>query len=58
MIRAAAEIIGDLFDVLQIDHHRDHNTRGTPKRVARMFVEDILDGRFEEPTPITEFDNA
>ena len=58
MIRAATDVICELFDVLQIDHHRDHNTRDTPKRVARMFVEEILSGRFGEPPSITEFDNA
>ena len=58
MIRAATDVICELFDVLQIDHHRDHNTRDTPKRVARMFVEEILSGRFGEPPSITEFENA
>jgi GTP cyclohydrolase I len=58
MINGAANAIASLFDALQIDYHNDHNTRDTPKRVAKMFVGEILDGRFSEPPAITEFDNA
>jgi GTP cyclohydrolase I len=58
MINGAANAIASLFDALQIDYHNDHNTRDTPKRVAKMFVSEILDGRFSEPPAITEFDNA
>jgi GTP cyclohydrolase I len=58
MIAAAARKIEELFDVLRIDHRNDHNTRETPQRVAKMFVEEILDGRYTAPPRITEFDNA
>ena len=50
--------IGELFDILQIDHRSDHNTRDTPERVAKMYVEEILRGRYTAPPEITEFDNA
>jgi GTP cyclohydrolase I len=58
MAARAAEKLKELFDILQIDHRNDHNTRETPQRVARMLVEDLLVGRFTEPPRITEFDNA
>ena len=58
MITAAAQKVEELFDILRIDHRNDHNTRDTPKRVAKMFVEEILQGRFAAPPKITEFDNA
>ncbi len=58
MIDAAARKVEELFDVLQIDHHNDHNTRDTPKRVAKMFVEELLKGRYNAPPEITDFDNA
>jgi GTP cyclohydrolase I len=58
MINAAAGAIAHLFDVLRIDHHNDHNTRDTPRRVAKMFVTEMMDGRFSDPPAITEFDNA
>jgi GTP cyclohydrolase IA len=58
MIAAAARKVEELFDVLRIDHRNDHNTRDTPKRVAKMFVEEILQGRYMAPPRITEFENA
>ena len=58
MIAAAAQKVEELFDVLRIDHRNDHNTRETPLRVAKMFVEEILQGRYTAPPRITEFDNA
>jgi GTP cyclohydrolase I len=57
MIGAAAGKIAELFDILHIDHRNDHNTRDTPKRVARMFVEELMHGRFSGPPALTEFDN-
>lgn len=58
MIGAAAGKLAELFDILHIDHRNDHNTRDTPRRVARMFVDEILNGRFSAPPALTEFDNA
>ena len=58
MIGAAAAKLEELFDILQVDHRNDHNTRDTPKRVAKMFVEEIMRGRYCEPPAITEFENA
>ncbi len=58
MIRAAATKLEELFDVLRIDHRNDHNTRDTPRRVAKMYVEDLMNGRFSEPPAITAFENV
>jgi GTP cyclohydrolase IA len=58
MIAAAAHKLEELFDILRIDHRNDHNTRETPQRVAKMYVEEILAGRYSAPPKITEFDNA
>src|SRR5262245_537145 len=58
MMAQAAKKLEELFDVLHIDHRNDHNTRDTPRRVAKMFVEEILHGRYGEPPQITEFDNV
>ena len=55
---AAAEKIEELFDILKIDHRNDHNTRDTPARVAKMFVEETMRGRFTSPPRITDFDNV
>jgi GTP cyclohydrolase I len=58
MMAAAAKKLEELFDVLQIDHRNDHNTRDTPRRVAKMYVEELLRGRYTDPPELTEFDNA
>ena len=55
---AAARKIEELFDILKIDHQNDHNTRDTPARVAKMFVEETMRGRFTLPPKITDFDNV
>jgi GTP cyclohydrolase IA len=58
MIQAAATKIEELFDVLKVDHRRDHNTQDTPARVARMFVEETMRGRYNPPPRLTDFDNV
>ncbi len=57
MIAAAATKLSELFDILHIDHRNDHNTRDTPRRVARMYVDEIMGGRFTGPPALTEFEN-
>ena len=55
--RRGAGKLSELFDILHIDHRNDHNTRDTPRRVARMFVDEIMHGRFSSPPVLTEFEN-
>ena len=55
MRAAAARKIEELFDILQIDHQNDHNTRDTPQRVAKMYVEETLQGRY---TPLPASRNS
>lgn len=58
MMAEASKKLEELFDVLRIDHVNDHNTRDTPRRVAKMFVEEVLRGRYDAPPKITEFENV
>jgi len=58
MIAAASRKIAELLDILRIDHRNDHNTRDTPNRVAKMYVQELLRGRFAAPPRLTDFDNA
>ncbi|HXE19392.1 MAG TPA: GTP cyclohydrolase I [Castellaniella sp.] len=58
MIAAAADKVAELLDIFHIDHRNDHNTRETPLRVARMFVDEIMHGRFSSPPNLTEFENV
>ena len=58
MIAAAANKLMELFDILHVDHRNDSNTRDTPGRVARMFVNELMIGRFSKPPVLTEFENV
>lgn len=50
--------IGILLNSLCINTQADHNTRDTPRRVAKMLVCEIFRGRFEPPPEITTFPNV
>lgn len=43
---------------LLIDVDRDHNTRGTAKRVAKMYLNEVFKGRYHPAPKITDFPNA
>jgi GTP cyclohydrolase IA len=58
MKQSVARKFEEIFDILCIDHRNDHNTRDTPRRVAKMFVEELMRGRFSSPPKITEFENS
>ncbi len=47
-----------LLEALVIDTDQDHNTRGTARRVARMFLHEVFKGRYHARPALTEFPNA
>ncbi len=47
-----------VLEALVIDTVNDHNTQGTARRVARMFVREVFNGRYQKSPRITEFPNA
>jgi GTP cyclohydrolase I len=47
-----------VLDSLVIDTQRDHNTSDTARRVAKMYVKEVFNGRYVKPPAITEFPNA
>lgn len=53
----AAKMEG-VLDSLVIDTERDHNTSDTARRVAKMYVKEVFNGRYVKPPAITEFPNA
>jgi GTP cyclohydrolase I len=55
MERAVSRHVTGILDALRIP--RDHNTQGTPDRVARMFVREIFAGRYQPMPAITDFPN-
>ena len=47
-----------LLDALKIDYKNDHNTKETPKRLAKMFVNEVFHGRYHERLRVTHFPNV
>jgi GTP cyclohydrolase I len=47
-----------LLESLVIDTTNDHNTHGTARRVARMFIHEVFKGRYTSKPPMTEFPNV
>ena len=47
-----------VLDALVIDTRQDHNTAGTARRVAKMYVDEVFRGRYVKAPTITEFPNA
>ena len=56
-----AEVQAKLQEVLHalvIDTDKDHNTRGTAQRVAKMFVREVFAGRYAPAPAVTAFPNV
>ncbi len=53
-----AQRMQGLLEALVIDTGSDHNTFGTARRVARMFVQEVFRGRYVAMPSVTEFPNA
>ena len=47
-----------VLDSLVIDTQNDHNTNNTARRVAKMYVQEVFNGRYVAAPTITEFPNA
>ena len=47
----------EVLNALVIDTTNDHNTQGTAKRVAKMFVTEVFRGRYVPIPDVTEFPN-
>ena len=47
-----------VLDSLVIDTERDHNTQNTARRVAKMYLNEVFNGRYVEAPRITEFPNV
>ena len=46
-----------VLDSLVIDRHSDPNSMGTPRRLAKMYINEIMSGRYDAPPPVTAFPN-
>ena len=47
-----------VLESLVIDTESDHNTQGTARRVARMYLSEVFRGRYLPAPPVTEFPNV
>lgn len=57
LISRAAKHYAKYMDVLLPGWQSDVNSKDTPRRVAKAFVEDIASGLYDTPPKITDFDN-
>ncbi len=48
----------EVLDALVIDTENDHNTVGTARRVAKMFIDEVFAGRYRTAPPVTSFPNV
>ena len=46
-----------VLDSLLIDRENDPNSKGTAKRLAKMYINEIMAGRYEQQPPVTAFPN-
>jgi GTP cyclohydrolase I len=56
-----AEVAGHLQAVLEalvIDTESDHNTQGSARRVAKMYIDEVFHGRYHAMPAVTEFPNV
>lgn len=52
-----AKVLG-VLQSLVIDTEGDHNTRGTARRIARMYLSEVFRGRYSAKPHVTEFPNV
>ncbi|MEI7445604.1 MAG: GTP cyclohydrolase I [Burkholderiales bacterium] len=50
--------VEELLRSLVIDTEADHNSQGTARRVARMYLDEVFKGRYVPMPRVTEFPNA
>ena len=46
-----------VLDSLLIDRENDPNSHGTARRLAKMYINEIMSGRYEPQPPVTAFPN-
>ena len=47
-----------VLDSLLIDREEDHNTRGTARRMARMYLREVFSGRYQRAPRLKDFPNV
>jgi GTP cyclohydrolase I len=57
LINEAARAFEDVLDTLLIDRENDPNSKGTARRLAKMYFTEIMAGRYEPAPDATSFPN-
>ena len=57
LINEAAEAFEKVLDTLLIDRETDPNSKGTARRLAKMYFNEIMAGRYEQAPDATAFPN-
>ena len=58
LLHEVAEKMEGVLKSLVIDVEHDHNTQGTARRMAKMYLNEVFKGRFHKAPSVTEFPNA
>jgi GTP cyclohydrolase I len=58
LVDEVAEKMQAVLESLVIDTENDHNTQNTSRRVAKMFVQEVFNGRYVEQPSLTKFPNV
>jgi GTP cyclohydrolase I len=57
LIEEATLAFENVLDTLVIDRHNDPNSMGTGKRLAKMYINELMAGRYDPIPPATAFPN-
>jgi len=57
LIEEAASAFENVLDKLLIDRHNDPNSMGTGKRLAKMYINELMAGRYDPMPKATAFPN-
>jgi GTP cyclohydrolase IA len=58
LLEEVASKMRDVLESLVIDTETDHNTQDTARRVAKMYLKEVFQGRYQPAPPVTEFPNV
>jgi GTP cyclohydrolase I len=58
LVDEVAEKMQAVLESLVIDTENDHNTQNTSRRVAKMYVQEVFNGRYVEQPTLTKFPNV
>jgi GTP cyclohydrolase I len=58
LLEEVATKMRGVLESLVIDIDNDHNTQDTARRVAKMYLNEVFQGRYRPAPPVTEFPNV